>query len=164
MDVCATTTVQAGIAEPIVVAAGEKRRRVDSPAGEVEEVPVVNRRGGSPYPRSRPAERADGKLPGPKLPTGRELAQRLAEAKSRLQIQRSRKSKTDTVPIRAYENYLGQRLDIGELLRSTPFPQLTWGQLLDRSPSIRAQLTREMGLTTKGRKPVRLSHMISPFL
>ncbi|KAI0528448.1 hypothetical protein GGR58DRAFT_313023 [Xylaria digitata] len=69
-----------------------------------------------------------------------ELSRRLVEARKKVK-------QRDTIPIRAYENHRHNRIDIEQLLRDTPFPQITWGQLLDRSPAIRAQLTRAMGLS-----------------
>lgn len=120
--------------------------------GKGKEVPPVyppesSRKGKEremPRPSSPSFRRA---APDPSRPNEKlrdELNKRLIEARRQI-------AKQDTIPIRAFENHREDRIDIGELLRTTPFPTITWGQLLDRSPAIRAQLTKEMGLSPKAK-------------
>ncbi|KAF3061919.1 Ribonuclease H-like protein [Daldinia childiae] len=103
------------------------------------------RRTDSPHPRKM----------GMDIPSKEELARRLREVKAQMQQRKQdtvKKTKGDTIPIRAYEDHEDERIDIGELLRITPFPNITWGQFLDRSPTLRAQLARQMGVSSRRQK------------
>ena len=138
---------------------------VDEDEGMLRRKPTPNRR--SPPPDLPAGSRYDPmnphkllpkprktNLPGPDLMDASDLAQRLMDAKSRMRKKITKPQKQgDTVPIRAYEDHVEDRIDVGDLLRMTPFPNITWGQFLDRSPTIRAQLSRQLGLSTKGHKP-----------
>ncbi|KAI1458129.1 hypothetical protein F4805DRAFT_457042 [Annulohypoxylon moriforme] len=112
------------------------------------------RRADSPHPRKAVAKGVKGK----EVPTRDQLNQILRESKNKL-MQRKRgpleparpREKQDTIPIRAYEGRQKDRIDIAAFLRQSPFPHITWGQFLDRSPTMRAQLAKALGVSTRRR-------------
>ncbi|KAI1474188.1 hypothetical protein F4774DRAFT_415121 [Daldinia eschscholtzii] len=105
--------------------------RMSSPQDASGRSRSKGRRADSPHPRKI----------GMDVLSKEELARRLREVKAQMQKRRPDASKVvkgDTLPIRAYEGHEEDRIDIGELLRITPFPNITRGQFLDRSPTLRA--------------------------
>lgn len=67
-------------------------------------------------------------LPGPDLMDASDLVQRLMDAKFRMRKKITKLQKQgDIVPIRAYKDHVKDRIDMGDLLRIIPFPNITWG-------------------------------------
>lgn len=130
--------------------AAAKRARTDERQDEDDHVVEVNP--STPPRTSAPRPRADD-TPHPrregleKVEKGREALLRL---KDQLKVTLDSKGKKkDTIPVRLFSGDEGGRFNIREWMQKTNIT-LTVGQLLDRSPQIRAQLQHELGHPDRG--------------
>lgn len=130
------------------ISSPQQARRV--PSQPVPSNPRKRVRHDTPLARS-----PEGRLPGKPLPSHHELAERLRQHKNKFmerRQERQQRRRKDTVPIRAFEDRMQERLNVVRIILDAPMPQMTVGQYLDRSPHSRAQLSQALGLSTVGRQ------------